>query len=141
MKTKTTEKPAKKLNLGSGEDYRPPEKGWINLDNNRMYHPDILHDIAKVPFPFKKDTFDEIFCSHIFEHFSDLVTLLEELYRISKSKAIITIKVPHFSHFTAYGDITHKKYFSTMCFSHTDGYYSHKFKIMNYFNHRSFSVK
>lgn len=53
----------------------------INLDN--------------YPLPFKDNSVDEIWASHILEHLKEPLDFLEECYRIMKSKSIMTIKVPH----------------------------------------------
>jgi len=53
-----------KLNLGCGNDYK---KGWINLDVIDVKK-DVNQDINKIPWPFKKDTFNEILMKMILEH-------------------------------------------------------------------------
>jgi len=102
----------KKLNLGSGEDYR---EGWINLDISdrdtygQKIKVDIKHDLDKFPYPFKNNQFDEILASHVIEHLKNPTRFMNELIRISKNNAIIHILAPHFSSFTAYSDLTHKR--------------------------------
>jgi len=53
-----------KLNLGSG-----PEKkeGYVNVDV--MDGADLVHDLTN-PLPYPSESVDEIFASHIIEHFS-----------------------------------------------------------------------
>ena len=105
-----------KLNLGCGYDYR---HGWVNLDSSKSksLKPDVLHDLNKVPYPFKDNTFDYILAHHILEHIDSPLSCLEELWRISKPGAVIDIRVPHFTSWTAWGDITHKRPFSYNTFS------------------------
>ena len=43
----------KKLNFGSGEDYR---EGYVNIDWNPLAEPDIQHDLNKYPYPFENNT-------------------------------------------------------------------------------------
>jgi len=66
----------KKLNLGCGKDIR---KGYINLDLKKLPGVDIVHNINK-KFPFKTNSFDEIYASHILEHVDDLIFTMEELH-------------------------------------------------------------
>ena len=105
----------KKLNIGSGTDYR---EGWINLDYNSKYNPEVVWDLNKLPLPFGDNTFDEIIMIHVLEHFHDPLLIVNELWRIGKPAAKITIKVPHWScHFSS-GDLTHHHRFSSREFSH-----------------------
>ena len=104
-----------KLNLGSGNDYK---KGWVNLDYNKLCNPDIVWDITKLPLPFKDNEFDEIIMIHVLEHFYNPIDIINELWRISKPNAKITIKVLHWSCHFAYGDLTHKSYYSSRSFMH-----------------------
>jgi len=121
------------LNFGSGIDYKysDPAKGveWVNLDNNPSYPVEVLYDFTQFPYPFPDNEFDMVLLSHVFEHIDPNINIqvLEELYRICKPGAIIQIKCPHYSHFSAFGDLTHKKYFSSYAFENfgtDDNYYS-----------------
>jgi ubiquinone/menaquinone biosynthesis C-methylase UbiE len=105
----------KKLNLGCEKDYR---KGYVNLDYNRLFHPDVVHDLNKFPYPFKGNEFDEIYCSHILEHVEDFFKTMHELLRIAKIGGIIHIRVPHFSNGLGYSDLTHKRFFGWKSFNH-----------------------
>jgi len=80
----------KKVNLGSGTDYIP---GWINVDNEPSYSPDVLADLMK-PFPFKDKSIDEIKASDILEHFTkeDGEIFLRECHRILKIGGTIFIR-------------------------------------------------
>lgn len=84
----------KKLNLGSGRDYK---QGWVNLDWNDLDKPDIVHDLNKFPYPFEEDTFDLIEANHILEHLDRPFEVMRELHRILKSDGTLIVRVPHFS--------------------------------------------
>jgi len=105
----------KRLNVGSGTDYR---EGWINLDYNSEYHPEVVWDLTNLPLPFPDNEFDEIEMIHVLEHFHDPLNIVNELWRISKPGAKITIKVPHHSCHFSKGDLTHHHQFSTREFTH-----------------------
>lgn len=102
-----------KLNMGCGRKIR---KGWINLDVRRLPGVEVIHNLDKFPYPFKDNHFDEIELEHVLEHLDNPIKCLEELWRISKPNAKITISVPHWSHFISYCDLTHKRVCSSASF-------------------------
>jgi len=108
----------KKLNLGCGKDIK---QGYVNLDNVKLGGVDVVHNLNKVPYPFKDNTFEEIYCSHILEHLNDIPAVLRELWRISKPGAKIVIKVPHFSSSSAWTDLTHRHPFGWMSLDYMAG--------------------
>ena len=99
----------KKLNLGCGSHYK--EK-WVNLDYNKDNKSDVYWDLNKIPWPFKKGEFNFILMDAILEHLDDPVAILKELSRVLKKGGKVQIKVPHFTSTIAYGDLTHKQFFS-----------------------------
>jgi len=110
----TTQK--KKLNLGSGKDYR---RGWLNVDLGATTNfggkikLDVAHDLNNYPFPFEDSQFNEVFMRGILEHL-DVDKTMKEIRRITKTGAKITINVPHFTSYFAYRELgTHK--FSLRC--------------------------
>lgn len=105
----------KKLNLGSGQDIM---KGYINLDYYKLPGVDVVHNINNYPWPFKDNSFEEIFCSHTLEHVDDLIKTMKEIRRICKPNAKVIIRVPHFSCGVTYRDPTHKRGFSFFTFDY-----------------------
>lgn len=82
----------KLLNLGYGTRYHPD---WINIDfvSNNKY---ILgYDLLK-GIPYKDNTFDVVYHSHLIEHFSrtEASDFIKECYRVLKPKGIIRVVVP-----------------------------------------------
>lgn len=118
-----------KLNLGCGTDIK---KDCINLDQWKFKGVDVVHNINKFPFPFKNNSFKEIYCNHILEHVDDVFAVMNELWRISQPNALIYIEVPHFSGLTAVTDPSHKHFFSSASFD-----FFEKGKLKNYFNEHS----
>lgn len=104
----------KKLNIGSGKDIR---KGWTNLDVIQLPGVDVVHDLEK-PLPFENDTFDEVYASHILEHITNFIGLIEELCRVCKKGAIINIKCPYFASAGAFTDPTHVRFFTLKTFNY-----------------------
>lgn len=102
----------KRLNLGCGRNIK---QGWVNLDSADLPGVDIVHDIEKLPLPFDDEEFDEIRCDNVLEHV-EYIPILKDLYRVLKPGGRLTIRVPHFSSHTSFGDPTHKKFFSSITF-------------------------
>jgi SAM-dependent methyltransferase len=99
-----------KLNLGCGNDTK---SGWINVDSVFQNGVDMITDLSKVPYKqFKDNSVDEIYASHILEHFDNPIEVLTEWHRVCKNGARIIIRVPHFSAWANYADPTHKTRFS-----------------------------
>lgn len=121
----------KKLNIGCGTEIK---KDFVNLDSLKLKGVDVVHDLNKFPWPFKKNTFDIVYASHILEHVDDLEMVMKEIKRICNNKARIAIRVPHFSCGVSYRDPTHKRLFSYFTYDYftKDCFYNTpKFKIIN----------
>ncbi|OGZ31559.1 MAG: hypothetical protein A3H02_02525 [Candidatus Niyogibacteria bacterium RIFCSPLOWO2_12_FULL_41_13] len=94
----------KKLYLGSGS--RTNEKqsqGFVCVDFDARYKPDVLWDMEIFPWPFEDDSVEYIEAHHVIEHQSDVDAFMCELWRISKDGAKISLKYPHFSRVLASG--------------------------------------
>jgi len=91
--------------------------GYINLDFTKREGVDVVHNLEEFPYPFKNNTFDEIFMDNVLEHLEDTIKVMEELYRICKPNAIIEIIVPHYSSCMAFSHITHKRFFGSGTFN------------------------
>ena len=76
----------KKLNVGCGDDIK---EGYTNLDFVKLGGVDVVHDLNKFPWPFKDNTFDRVYASHVLEHVDDLIKIMKEIQRISKNITII----------------------------------------------------
>jgi len=103
-----------KLNIGCGKDVR---QDYLNVDCVNLKGVDKVCDLNKFPWPFKDNTFDEVLAFNIIEHLNDAYKVFEELHRICKNNAIIRLIVPHFSSFSCWGDIQHKRGFSVESFN------------------------
>jgi len=78
-----------KLNLGCG-----PMKfeGWVNIDFDEAYEPDLVADIAKLPM--EDDSVDAIYAAHVLEHFHWKDPVLEEWHRVLRPGGVIVQVVP-----------------------------------------------
>lgn len=98
-----------KLNIGSGYKKYP---GFTNVDSDKNCKPDYVLELDDVNLvlPFDDNSVDEIKAYHIFEHIgAGYLKLLQEVYRVCKSGAIIDVRVPHPNHETYLNDPTHKR--------------------------------
>lgn len=119
----------KKLHLGSGNNYLA---GFVNVDNNTHLKTDVACDLNLYPYPFEDSEFDEVLADHIIEHLDDPLDFIQEIYRISKNNAKVTIKCPHFS--CNWIHPRHKSAISTKLFDFLDNNNS------EYYKNSSFAV-
>ena len=82
-------------------------KKFTYLDKHKFKSVNVIHNLEVTPLPFDNDVFDEIFCSHVIEHISNLIGLMKEFHRIIKSDGVITIIVPYWLNLQNQQDPTH----------------------------------
>lgn len=97
------------LDVGCGSAKWP---GAVGVDISPGTDADVVHDLDEHPYPFENDSFDQILMQDVIEHVAEPVKLMEELHRIARPGAHIQLRTPHFSSVLAYGDPTHRHYFS-----------------------------
>lgn len=102
------------LNIGCGTRPKPsePHLAWTNMDHAAHPGVDVVRDIRR-GFPFSDDMFDELLMDNVLEHFvsEDVIFLLNEIHRVAKPGARVTIIVPHALSQGAVQDPTHKSLF------------------------------
>ena len=99
-----------KINLGSG--YKRYDD-FINVDSDINCKPDYIINLddEHLILPFQENSVDRIIAHHILEHVgTGIFKLLQEIYRVSKSGALIDIRVPYHLHETQFSDFTHKRF-------------------------------
>jgi len=83
-----------RLNLGCGNDIK---EDYINIDRyNNTKQADLISDITNLPF--KNETIDEVYISHVMEHFSfdDVMLVFKEINRVLMIGGDLEIYVPDF---------------------------------------------
>lgn len=101
------------LEIGAG--LRPTireDQNIIHLDRVKLPHIEVVHDIESGKYPFDDTTFDEVLAFSVLEHTSDIIKQLEEIHRICKNGAIVSIEVPYYNSPDAFRDPTHKSFFT-----------------------------
>jgi SAM-dependent methyltransferase len=105
------------LDIGCGQSKTP---GAVGIDILPAPGVDIVHDLNKLPWPLEKDRFQTIICSHVLEHLTDLVGVMNEMHRVGKNGARLRIITPHFSSLNSWEDPTHTRHFARRSFSFFD---------------------
>lgn len=108
----------KVLHLGAGKKYDPEA---VNVDFVAATKPDVVHDLDCTPWPLPDNHFLEVRANDVIEHLDDVVSVMEEIHRVSRDRAVVKITVPHFSCANAFTDITHRHYFSAASFNYFTG--------------------
>ena len=86
------------LNVGSGQ--RPfsstPSIGWINVDVNPKWEPDVVADGMSMPM-FESNTADYIVLHQVYEHFGlgEATPLVRECHRILKPGGSLIVTTPN----------------------------------------------
>lgn len=95
-----------RLDIGCGPNKR---QGFTGVDQIAFPGVDTVCDLRQ-PWPWKDNSVDEVFSSHVIEHFNALerVHFVNELYRVLKVGSKATLIAPHWSSCRAYGDPTHQ---------------------------------
>lgn len=123
------------VNLGCGKTRIPDS---IGVDTSLIEgYTDVVHDLNVIPYPFEDNSIDEIHFYHVLEHLDNPIKKLEEIHRILKVGGKLFMRVPHFSSFGAFCDITHIRPFSYFSFdvfekeNYHSFYTNSRFKILN----------
>ncbi|HXR11946.1 MAG TPA: methyltransferase domain-containing protein [Gaiellaceae bacterium] len=82
------------MNLGCGAFKKP---GFLNVDGDPRFEPDLLLDLDALPYPFESGRFELIEADHVLEHLSDPFAVMKELHRILVAGGRLVVRVPHFS--------------------------------------------
>ena len=70
---------------------------------------DVVHDLNVLPWPWLDASFDHIAASSVFEHLTiNLVTVLDECWRVLRPKGTLRMKLPFWQHDNSYADPTHR---------------------------------
>ena len=83
----------KKLNLGSGKDYR---NGWTNVDINPEFNPDQIINLEKPDWDLPSNEYDVVLADNVFEHIDprNRPTFLRECHRVCRPDGKFVMRWP-----------------------------------------------
>ncbi|MCK9518544.1 MAG: methyltransferase domain-containing protein [Dehalococcoidia bacterium] len=94
------------IDLGCGARKKP---GALGLDIARIPGVDVVADVM-APLPFRDNSVDEIYASHLVEHVGDLMAFMGEVWRVCKPGALVQFRFPHATTpFVIWKDPTHRR--------------------------------
>ena len=99
------------LDVGCGSNKRP---GAVGIDLSADTDADIVHDLDAFPYPLEESSFDEVILQDVLEHVREPFRVIGELHRVLRPHGRLQLRTPHFSSALAYGDPTHRHYFSAL---------------------------
>ncbi len=82
---------------------------------------DVRHDLDNYPWPFEDNQFEEVYANSVIEHIEDLLSCFGELHRILKPNGIFKGGVSWYNYGGAFGDPTHKQFFTKTTFDYLTG--------------------
>jgi predicted SAM-dependent methyltransferase len=125
------------LNLGCGKKH---VAGAVNVDITSATNPDLVHDLNRTPWPFPDSSFQEVHAFDVLEHLDNMLSVMQEIHRVSHNDAIVRITTPHFSSANSYTDLTHRHHFGYFSLDHFTGDSFNDFYTSSRFRLRSRKV-
>lgn len=105
------------VNLGCGDK---GIKDAVNVDFRKTDAADVVHDLTVMPWPFKKNEFDNVIATDIIEHMILVFPFLDECWRIVKPGGKMFIRTTYFRAEQSYQDPTHFHFFTLGSFDYCD---------------------
>ncbi len=114
MEKGTERQPMRTLDFGCGFHKR---EGAVGADITRGSSADVIANLDQFSYPFRDKAFDLVIMHQVIEHLTDVPGVMEEVWRISKSDAVVEGATPHYSSVASYTDPTHRHHFSVRTFN------------------------
>jgi len=96
-----------RLNLGCG---RFPDPNWINVDVVPLPGVDLVLDLntlGEENLPLPDDCIEAFRMSHVIEHIQNILPMMQELHRVAKPGAVLSVRCPHGASDDAWEDPSH----------------------------------
>lgn len=112
-----------KLDIGSGA---LPAEGYTTLDRNPRHRPNVVAQIP--PLPFTSGSVQTIRAYHVIEHIQDMISLMDECWRVLEPGGDMKITAPYAFSGAAFQDPTHVRFIVP----NTWLYFTHHFDYLDY---------
>lgn len=86
----------------------------VGIDCRHFEGVDVIHNLDIFPYPLETSAFDLVILQDVLEHLADVPSVMAEVHRISAPGGEVRIRTPHYSSYYAFGDPTHRHYFSSL---------------------------
>jgi SAM-dependent methyltransferase len=94
------------IDLGCGDR---KQAGSVGIDLAPLAGVDVIADIGR-GLPLRDSSVDAVHASHVLEHVDDLVSLMNEIWRVCKPGARVHVTIPHAtSSYMTWRDPTHRR--------------------------------
>ncbi len=103
------------LHIGCGSN---KISGAIGMDILDLKGVDVVHNLDVVPWPIESNSVDVVVAHSVVEHLTDIVSFLNEVWRVLGVGGRVIITVPYFRCVDSYTDITHKHFFTSKSFDY-----------------------
>lgn len=117
-----------KLNLACGQIRM---EGYFGIDIAKTEAADAVMNLESFPWDIESESAEDIWCSHYVEHTSDLISFMDEVYRILKPGGTIKIIAPYYTSMRCWQDPTHKRAISEATFL----YFNKNWRDVNKLDH------
>jgi hypothetical protein len=100
--------PVMKVDLGCGAS---KTAGFVGLDRFPLAGVDVVCDLDR-GIPLADDSVDYLLASHSLEHIANLPAMIQEIFRVCRDRAIVTIISPYYATGLNHANPYHKKAFN-----------------------------
>lgn len=127
------------LDIGCGKQKKEGCYGVDRIDNDSV---DVVANLNEPLHVLPDNIAKYVYSSHVLEHVDDLISVMNEIYRISAPDADIVITVPHFSDVFGYSDPTHVRLFGIYSFYYFSpmGYQPSVRRVPDFYSESKFEV-
>lgn len=116
------------LDIACGQNKAP---GFFGIDIAKTEGVDMVYDLEKFPWPIPDNSVDAAVSSHYVEHTKDIISFMNEVYRILKPGGTILLRAPYYNSSRAWQDPTHTRVISEATFL----YYNQEWMKANKLDH------
>lgn len=103
------------LHLGCGRQKHP---GAFGVDIVEDSDADLIWNLNDVPWPLPSGVFAKVYMIDVLEHLEDVLSILEEVYRVCCTGADVIVQAPFATSHHLWTDPTHRRGFTSRSFKY-----------------------